>query len=82
MIIEGIFSVFFTFIEFLIVLLPFEIESNSGGLESFINLLGFGVYIIGPVTFIAVIGSFITWTTINMSWAVIEWIYKKIPGIN
>lgn len=82
MIIEAIFNVFFTFINFLIEILPFDIQFINGGLSSFIDLLGYGVYIVGPTCFVAMIGTWITWTTIHISWAIIEWIYKKIPGIN
>lgn len=82
MIIEAIFNVFFNFIEFLIEILPFSIESTSGGLNSFFDLLSYGVYIIGPTCFVAIIGTWITWTGIHITWAIIEWIYKKIPGVS
>lgn len=82
MLLEGVFNVFFTLISFLISLIPSTGSTVSGSISSVLDLLGYGIYIVGPVCFVTVVGSFITWTTINFAWAIIEWIYKKIPGIN
>ena len=32
--------------------------------------------------FRAFVVSFVTWKGIQISWAMIEWVYKKIPGVN
>lgn len=82
MIIEGIINVCFIFVNFLINLLPYNVDTTTGSLSSFLDLLGFGIYVIGPGPFVLIIGSIITWFIIHISWAVIEWIYKKIPGIS
>lgn len=82
MIVEGIFDLFFTFVKFLIGLFPSNVENVNGSLQGFIDLIGYGIYVVGPVTFVSVVASFTAWTVVNMAWAVIEWIYKKLPGIN
>lgn len=29
-----------------------------------------------------VIGNVLFWTSLHFVWAIIEWVYKKIPGVN
>lgn len=31
---------------------------------------------------VVVIGNILFWTSLHFVWAIIEWVYKKIPGIN
>lgn len=82
MLLEGVFNVFFILIDFIINLLPFSVESSYFNFSALFDVLGYGIYVIGPTCFIAIVGTWLTWTTINLGWAVIEWLYKKIPGVN
>ena len=59
----------------------------SDTLEVFINsefmkLLAFGVRLIGPDNFMLFLGSITFWLAIQYGWAILEWIYKKIPGVS
>lgn len=47
-----------------------------------LDVLGYGVYFFGANTFCMVVSSIVFWLTVDLVWAIIEWIYKKIPGIS
>lgn len=32
--------------------------------------------------YVVVIANIVFWLTLQLTWGIIEWIYKKIPGIN
>jgi hypothetical protein len=50
--------------------------------STFFDLLKAGVYIMGADTFSFAVSSFLFWYSIQLLWAIIEWIYKKIPGVS
>lgn len=80
MLIQLMMYPFWLFITFLIGLIP-VIESFPSGFGAVTNIIGYGCAIIGTDFFLAILGNIIFWLTVQMTWAIIEWIYKKIPGV-
>lgn len=85
MLISLIIKPFAIFINFLIGLLGGFFGDFSfivSGLDALINLIGYGVYFMGFSTFQLCISSISFWFTVDIIWACIEWVYKKIPGVD
>jgi hypothetical protein len=57
---------------------PF-IDHDLSGLKYFINL---GFFLFPSWLFNLIVGNVIFWKTVQMTWAIVEWIYKKFPGVN
>lgn len=72
-------NLFFTFAAFLITLLPTPPVQVT---VYFFDIVGKGLYVFGPTTFAVVIANVVFWSSIHLGWAIIEWIYKKIPGVS
>lgn len=51
-------------------------------LSGFIDLLAYGFFIFPFPLFMIFIGNVLFWLTLQMGWAIIEWVYKKIPGVD
>lgn len=58
------------------------LSSVPSGFDALLNIIGYGCAFIGTDFFLALLGNIIFWLTAQMGWAVIEWVYKKIPGVN
>ena len=85
MLIGLILKPFFIFINFIIGLLGGffgDIRFINNGFDVVVDLVGYGVYFMGASTFNLVISSIAFWFTVDMAWACIEWLYKKIPGVD
>ena len=82
MIIEGLLAAFFVFVNYVVNLLPENNQVINYGIGGIMGILGFAFryFPIGLFTFAMMNISF--WLSIQFVWAVIEWIYKKIPGVN
>lgn len=84
MLIGLVLAPFWLLINFIISLLGGFFGDYSFTVHSFdvlLSVLGYGVYFFGATTFCMVVSSISFWLTLDMSWAFIEWVYKKIPGI-
>lgn len=82
MITELVLKVFFGFANFLIGLLP-KMNNEQGSITSvFYDLLQYGIYFFGSSPFAMVFASVVLWASIDILWAIIEWVYIKIPGVN
>lgn len=82
MLFEVLFAPFFVFGRFLISLMP-NVTPVSGSIEGvFYHLLSTGLYFFGVAPFVAVINSVVFWIVVDFTWSVIEWCYKKIPGVD
>lgn len=53
-----------------------------GWLGDFMELVANAMMFFPIDVWVIVIANVVFWLTIQFTWAVIEWIYKKIPGIN
>lgn len=81
MLLELILSPFWFLVDSLINLLPsntLEVAIDS----SIFDLLAHGVAVVGINNFSLCIGSIMFWYGVQFVWAIIEWIYKKIPGVD
>lgn len=65
----------------LIGMLPVA-ESFPSGFGAVTNIIGYGCAIVGTEFFMAILGNIIFWLTVQLAWALVEWIYKKVPGVN
>lgn len=81
MIIELLLSPLFLLVKFLIGLLPNTPTVNLT-LDNLILFVRKGLYFTDSTVFFTCIGTVVTFTTLQFSWAIIEWVYKKIPGID
>lgn len=76
----AIIAGFMAFIAFIISLLP-SVDTN--GVMSIGNeLLRYGLAFVPAECWATFIATVIVFEGIQFSWAIIEWIYKKIPGVD
>ena len=81
MIIELLLTMFFGLIEVIITLIPtFSIKNFS--LSPLINVIGVGISILPNCFFPTLIVTVLFWTVTHLVWSAIEWLYKKIPGVD
>lgn len=81
MIIEVLLIPFFSLIRCIINLLPNQPAVNLT-LANLIYFVRKGLFFTDKFVFFTCLGVVITFTTIQLAWALIEWIYIKIPGVN
>ena len=55
---------------------------DSYSFQPFIDIISPAFAIYPYWLFVLVISNVIFWIGIQFTWAVIEWLYKKIPGVN
>ena len=67
-------------INFIISLMP-VLSSVPSGFGAILDVVGYGCKIIGSDYFFGFIGNIIFWLNVHLTWALIEWVYRKIPGI-
>lgn len=81
MIIELLTTPIFLLIELIINMLPQGIEIPSF-INSTINLLKIPMSIFPLDLWFVIIGNVGFWYGSQLLWSIIEWVYKKIPGVN
>ena len=81
MIVELLCTPIFLLIQFIISLLPVAYEVPDF-LSATLDLLSKALYFFPADVFFIVIGNITTWHFIHLGWVSIEWVYKKIPGVN
>lgn len=81
MIVEALLSVFFSFCKFLVSLLP-SMAQIPNWVNSAINWIGWGLCFFPEDCWTVCIANITAWILIHWGWALIEWIYKKIPGVD
>lgn len=81
MLVEFFLSPILFLINKLIEFMPqgYELPSWIG---STISLLRKGMYFFPLDVWLILIANITFWLTVQMVWAVIEWLYKKIPGVD
>ena len=82
MILELAFAPLFLLISFIISLIPQVPVANISDVTKFFDIIGTGLYFFGTDAFSFAIGSLIFWFGVDLGWGVIEWLYKKIPGVD
>lgn len=83
MIIEGLFNLLFGVVGLVINLVPqINVIEVAGGLGGLGTLLAYGLYFFPLDLWIVIISNISMWVALQGGWAVIEWVYKKIPGVD
>lgn len=70
-----------TLIYSVIGLIP-VLSSVPSGFNALLDIIGYGCAFIGTDFFLALLGNIIFWLTAQLGWSIIEWVYKKIPGVS
>lgn len=81
MITEAILNLFFSLIIFLIGLLP-SLNIPSHNVLGFFDTLSSVSSLLPDRYLYYLFGSVIFWKSTGFTWALIEWCYKKIPGVS
>lgn len=81
MLIQLMMAPLWALVYLLINLFP-VIESFPTSFGAVTNIIGYGCAIVGTDFFLAILGNVIFWLTVQLTWAIVEWIYKKVPGVN
>ena len=82
MIIGLLIVAMFTLVISIVNMIPdLSMVSSTVG-QSFYHFISIGCYFFGTSNFILVITCVLAWAGIDLAWAVIEWAYKKVPGVD
>ena len=82
MIIEGLYSVIFNFVGFIIDLIPSFVGTFDDYTGGTITLVANALVIFPVDLWIILIVNIVFFLTSALAWVVVEWIYKKIPGVD
>ena len=82
MLIELMLAPLWGLVGLVISLIPSLNCTNGTILQGFFDFLRIGLYFTGSIPFVLVLTNVLLWITVQIGWAIIEWIYKKIPGID
>lgn len=81
MIFEGILTLLFGIVKVVINILPTSIFTMPQWFADFSSLISIGLSFFPDDVFYVAIGNIAIWVVLHITWAIIEWVYKKIPGI-
>lgn len=81
MIVEVVLGVLMDCVNWIIAFLP-SIESLPSWVTDTITLISFGLQIFPVDVWIVLLIHLVLWTGGSYIWAVVEWVYKKIPGVD
>lgn len=81
MILEGICMIFFGLAHGILLLLPTGWTMPDWGTHA-ANLIAKAMIIFPADVWAVFIGNVSFWLIAQMAWAIIEWCYKKIPGVD
>lgn len=73
---------FFEFAKMLFNLIPTATYALGDFGQSFLTYVGYGVYFFGSSTFSLIIANVLFWINVEITWIIIEWFYRKIPGVD
>lgn len=82
MITEAVLAVLFGVSEFLIGLLPQSIANIFDGTAGLGTILAYGLYFFPLDLWLFIIAHGIMFTGASLAYAVAEWVWKKIPGVD
>lgn len=82
MIVELLLSPIFLLIRGFIALIPDTGFSLPGWFLTFADVVRVGLSFFPSNVFIIIIGNIAFWLTLHMTWSIIEWLYKKLPGVS
>lgn len=81
MITEAILNPIYSILQLFISFLP-VIGDLPTWVDNAFNLLSYILMFFPVDVFVAIIGNVGLWMGANFIWSIIEWIYKKLPGID
>lgn len=81
MITEGVLDLIYEFLLVIIDSLP-QVGDLPGWIDNTLNVLSYGLQFFPTDVFVSFIVSVSFWMSAHMIWAVVEWVYKKIPGVD
>lgn len=81
MIIELLLSPIFLLITGLVALMPSAMALPDWGVAS-LSVISRALFFFPPDVWTTVLANISFWLFVQLSWGVIEWIYKKIPGVS
>lgn len=81
MVLQLLLSPVFLIIAGVIGFLPMAVALPSWSID-FFKLIQTGLNFFPSDVFWVVIANIAFWLYLQMTWAIVEWIYKKIPGIS
>lgn len=77
-----IFEAIFDAIEFVITLIPTGvIYLPEVDFSILTTLLSYSFAIFPKELALAIVGNIVLWMSVTFGWTLIEWVYKKIPGV-
>lgn len=82
MIVEGICNLIFSMGTFIITLIPKIAELPIVGFSYLNGIVKYALWFFPMELWIVIIGNITFWITASFSWSLIEWAYKKIPGVS
>jgi hypothetical protein len=85
MILELLLNALFALFSLIIDIIPdmTEIQFLEGiDISGFIDFLAYGFLVFPFSLFILFIGNVLFWLSAQMIWAIVEWVYRKIPGVS
>lgn len=81
MILELVWTPFFLLMEFIISLIPIAFQLPAWALDTTI-LIQRGLSFFPSGVSMVIFTNILFWLTGLTTWAIIEWVYKKIPGVS
>lgn len=82
MIIEALFSPIFALIESIFALIRIGEIKLPGWMGDTMGLIADAMMFFPVDVWVVVLANVGFWLLIQFGWAIIEWVYKKIPGVN
>jgi hypothetical protein len=85
MLFEILMMPFWLLLNFIIDMIPslsYSFNMNPEAFRLFLKNLSYGLYFFDSTLFALIIGNIVFWLTVQFTWAIIEWIYIKLPGVN
>ena len=82
MIIEGLLNLIFGLVYELASAIPSTLYNLPSWGISALKIIRIGLGLFPTDVWIVCIGNGVFWLVIQFTWACIEWLYKKIPGVD
>lgn len=80
MLILFILTPFFEFLNWLVGLLP-SVKTDNLSLCNFLDFFRCGLWFFDTYVFRVCFGVVFIFTSLQLGWAIFEWVYKKFPGV-
>lgn len=81
MIVELLLTPIFALFNFFAGMLP-KVGDLPGWVQDLVTVVGYGLKLFPVDVWVFAIGSVVFWRFSLIAWALIEWVYKKIPGVS